>query len=178
MLSTHCRWQCQSIPSGCALARCSFHELPSVLEALSQRGVNGYRCQPFYFVPNAYDTVHLCVPKALEPRFQGFPLLFPKLHTQDDQLCLSVWLICRELSHIGGPLRMPPWSLDCLCFTFFCTTASLPSRDPQSRNIRYHRHLPPRCQRWWVLLCHGVLALTPMYVAVVLLSISAHCIPV
>ena len=71
---------------------------------------------------------------------------------------------------------MPPWSLDCLCFTFCCATASLPSRDPQSCNIRHHCHLPPRCQRCWLLQWHGVLALMPIYVALVL-SISAHCTP-
>ena len=78
-LSVHCRWQCQSITSGCALVTCSFHELPRVLEPSSQRGLNGYRCQPFCFVPNTYDTVHLCVPESLEPRFQGFPLAFAEI---------------------------------------------------------------------------------------------------
>ena len=102
-------------------------------------------------------------------------MLLPKLHTQGDQLRLSVWLICRELSHIRGPLRMPPWSLDCLCFTVCCTTASLPSRDPQSRNVHHHRHLPPHCQRCWPLQSHGFLALMPIHI---LPSIVAHCTPV
>ena len=37
-----------------------------------------------------------------------FPFLFLKLHTQVDQLHLSIWLMCHELSHVGGPLRMSP----------------------------------------------------------------------
>ena len=36
-------------------------------------------------------------------------------------------------------------------------------------------HLPPRCQRCWVLQGHGVLALMPICVVLVLSSISAHC---
>ena len=38
-------------------------------------------------------------------------------------------------------------------------------------------HLPPRCQRCWVLQGHGVLALTPIYAALVLPRVSAHCTP-
>ena len=37
-----------------------------------------------------------------------FPFLFLKLHTQVDQLHLSIWLMCHELSHVGGPWRMSP----------------------------------------------------------------------
>ena len=38
----------------------------------------------------------------------SFPFLFLKLHTQVDQLHLSIWSMCHELSHLGGPLRMSP----------------------------------------------------------------------
>lgn len=37
---------------------------------------------------------------------KGSPLLLLKLLTQVDKLHLSMWLIYRGLSHIGGPLRM------------------------------------------------------------------------
>ena len=51
--------------------------------------------------------VHPCVPKSQEPFCQRFPLLLSKLHTQVNQLHLSVWSICYELSHTVCPLRMP-----------------------------------------------------------------------
>ena len=38
----------------------------------------------------------------------SFPFPFLKLHTQVDQLHLSIWLMCRKLSYLGGPLRMSP----------------------------------------------------------------------
>ena len=51
--------------------------------------------------------VNPCVPKSQEPCCQRFLLLLSKLHTQVNQLHLSVWSICYELSHTGCPLRMP-----------------------------------------------------------------------
>ena len=91
------------------LVRCTLHKLPSVLQPLSRWGVSGYRCQPFYFIPRTQDTVHPCVLESQKPCCQGFPLLLLKLHTQVDQLCLSIQLICHELHHLGeGPLRMSP----------------------------------------------------------------------
>ena len=48
----------------------------------------------------------LC-PRIAEAKLASFPLLLPKLLTQAEQLCLCIWLIRRELSHTGGPLRMP-----------------------------------------------------------------------
>ena len=50
---------------------------------------------------------HPCITKLQNPCCQGFPLLWLKLLTQVNQLHLSMWSICHELSHIGGPLRMP-----------------------------------------------------------------------
>ena len=84
------------------LVRCTLHKLPSILQPLSQWGVSGYRCQPFFFTPRTQDTVHLCVLELQKPCCQGFPLLLLKLRTQVDKLCLSTWLICHELCHIGG----------------------------------------------------------------------------
>ena len=48
------------------------------------------------------------VPESQKPSCQGFPLHLPKLLTQVNQLHLTTCSIRRELSHIGGPLRMPP----------------------------------------------------------------------
>ena len=81
--------------------RHTLHEPPSILKLLSQWGVSGYRCQPFYFIPNTYDTVHLCVLKFQEPCCQGFTLLLTKLHTQVYQLRQSIWVICHARSHWG-----------------------------------------------------------------------------
>ena len=90
------------------LVRCTLHKLPSILQPLSQWGVSGYRCQPFFFTPRTQDTVHLCpnITRAMLPRV---PLAFaPRLwHTQVDQLHLNIWSVCCELSHRWGPLRMP-----------------------------------------------------------------------
>ena len=41
-----------------------------------------------------------------------------------------------------------------------------------------YRHLPPHCQRCWVLHGHGALDLMLMYFALVLPSVSAYCVPV
>ena len=54
--------------------------------------------------------------------------------------------------------------------------ASLPRGDLQSHNVHHHHHLLPRCQRCWVLQGHRILTLRPIYIAVVLPSLSAHCI--
>ena len=45
----------------------------------------------------------------------------------------------------------------------------------QSHNVHHHHHLPPCCQRCWVLQSHGVLALMPVFIALVLPSVFAHC---
>ena len=57
-----------------------------------------------------------------KPFCQGFPLFLPKLLTQVNQLCLSIWSICCELSHIGAPWGCLLWAIGCSCFTFCCTT--------------------------------------------------------
>ena len=90
------------------LVRCTLHKLPSVLQPLSQWGVSGYRCQPFYFIPRTQDTVHPSVLESQKPCCQGFPLLLLKSHTRVDQLCLSIQLICHELHHLGGSLEDVP----------------------------------------------------------------------
>ena len=92
------------------LVGCTLHELPCILQPLSQWGVSGHRCQPFHFIPRTQDTIHFCVLESLKPCCQWFPLLLLKLRTQVDQLCLSIWSICRELCHIGWgvPWGCPP----------------------------------------------------------------------
>ena len=60
-----------------------------------------------HFIPRTNDTIHPCVPESQKPCCQGFSLLRPKLLSQVNQLHLSMWSMCHELSHIGGPLRMP-----------------------------------------------------------------------
>ena len=75
---------------------------------VSQQGVSGYRCQPFHLSPSTQDTVYPWVPKLQEACCQAFALLLLKLPTQVDQLCLNIWLIYHQLSHIGGPLKMSP----------------------------------------------------------------------
>lgn len=50
-----------------------------------------------------HPPLHPRVAKATLPRV---PLLLLKLLTQVDQLRLSIWSICCEFSHTGGPLRM------------------------------------------------------------------------
>ena len=49
----------------------------------------------------------LSTPVCPQPYCQGFSLLLLKLCTQVDQLCMGIQLLYNELSHIGGPLRMP-----------------------------------------------------------------------
>ena len=90
------------------LVRCTLHKLPSILQPLSRWGVSGYRCQSFYFIPRTQDTVHPCVLESQKPCCHGLPLLLLKLHTQVDQLCLSIQLICHELHHLGGSLEDVP----------------------------------------------------------------------
>ena len=51
----------------------------------------------------------------------------------------------------------------------------MPSGDLQSHNVYHHHHLPPCCQRCLILQGHGVLALMPIYIVLVL---PAHCTPV
>lgn len=164
---------------GIFLIRWTLHESPSILQLLSQpevSGYSGYRCQSFYSVSNTYDTVYSCVPKSQKPCCQRLPMRLPKLFTQVNQLHLSMWSICHELSHIGGPLRMlPPQAIVCSCFTSAVQWASLTSGNPQSHSIHHHPHLPSHCQRCWILQGHGALALMPIYVALVLPRISAHC---
>ena len=53
--------------------------------------------------------------------------------------------------------------------------ASLPRGDLQSHNVHHQLHFLPHCQRCWVLQGHRVLTLRPIYIALVLLSLSAHC---
>ena len=63
----------------------------------------------------------LCVPKSQEPCCQRFLLLLPKLRTQVNQLCLSIWLIYHILT-LGSLDDAPPsLALGCSCFTFCCT---------------------------------------------------------
>ena len=52
-----------------------------------------------------HPPLHPRVAKATLPRV---PLLLLKLLTQVNELRLSIWSICCEFSHIGGPLRMFP----------------------------------------------------------------------
>ena len=119
---------------------------------------------------------HSCVPKSQKPCCQRLPMSLPKLFTQVNQLHLSMWSICHELSHIGGPLRMlPTQAIVCSCFTSAVQWASLTSGNLQSHSIHHHHHLPSRCQRYWILQGHGVLALMPIYIALVLPRISARC---
>ena len=70
----------------------------------------------------------LC-PRVTKAKLPRFPWLLSKLLTQVDQLCLSIWFNCRELSHPGGPLRMPPpGHMRCSCFTFCCTRMGLTAK--------------------------------------------------
>ena len=138
---------------GVCLVRCALHEVPNILQTLSQWGVSGCRYQPFCFIIGTNDTVHPCVPESQKSCSQGFPLL-----TQVDQLCLSIlWISC-ELSHAGGPLRMPPPGLRLLLLPFLlyngprcqAGTQSHNIHHPFSHNIHHHRCLLPCRQRCWL----------------------------
>ena len=50
--------------------------------------------------------------------------------------------------------------------------------DRHSHKVPHHHRLPLYCQRCWVLQGHGVLALMPIYIALVLPSFSAYYAPV
>ena len=84
-------------------------------------------------------------------------------------------MVC-ELSHID-PLRMPTLGHRLLLLHFLLKCASLPSMDWHSHKVPHHRCLPLCCQRCWVLQGHGVLALMPIYIALVLPSFSAYYAP-
>ena len=151
-----------SFHEGARLVKCLLHESPSLLQPLSQWGVSGYGCQLFYLIPRV--TKASC---------QVFFLSLPKLCTQVDQR----HLIRHELSHIGGPMRMFPWAPGCSCFTF-CWTRGLTAKwGPWSHNVHHHHHLPPCGQRCGVLQGHGVHAVMPICIALVLPSIPAHRAP-
>ena len=51
---------------------------------------------------------------------------------------------------------------------------SLPSRNPQSHNVHHLHHSLPCCQRCWGRQGHRALALMPIYIVLVLPSVSAH----
>ena len=65
--------------------------------------MRGYRCQPFYLVPEISDTIHSCVPKSQKSCCQGFPLFLLKLCAQVNKFCWSRCSICCKPSHIGAP---------------------------------------------------------------------------
>ena len=141
---------------GVCLVRCALHDLPSILQTLSWWGVSGYRYQPFCFITGTNDTIHPCFPESQKSCCQGFPLL-----TQVDQLCLNIlWIVC-ELSHIGGPLRMPPLGLMLLLLWIMDSfllyngprcpagTQSHNIHHSYSHNIHHHHCLIPCHQRCW-----------------------------
>ena len=92
----------------------------------------------------------------------------PKLPTQADRLCLSTQPLVVNSVTLGaleGALR---------------TTLARPrpqaapaSLSLQPQNSPHRGHLRPRCQRYWALQGHGLPALMPTNVALVLPSVSA-----
>ena len=52
------------------------------------------------------------------------------------------------------------------------------SHKSQVIKVSPHRHLPPRCQRCWILHDHGALALMLVSFALVLPNVSAYCVSV
>ena len=125
--------------------------------------------------PQISGTIHPWEPKLQEPCCQGFPLLLLKLRTCPPTLPEYVVDMSWTQSHWGPPEDAPPGSQAAHASLSAVQQASLPSGDLQSHNVPHHRHSPPRCQRCWVLQGHQVLALPPVYVALVLPSVSAHC---
>ena len=120
----------------------------------------------------------LCVPKSQEPCCQRFLLLLPKSHTQVNQLCLSIYGRYIMNSH-WGPLMMPTplLGLRLLMLHFLLHSGPHCLAGTHGLITFIISHLPPRCQRCWVLQGHGVLALTPIYAVLVLPRVSAHCTP-
>ena len=89
---------------------------------MSQWGVNGYRCQLFYFVPGTSDTAHPCVPELQKTCCQWFPCFCLNcLPKSGNEILPEIWSVGCELSHTEVPLGICPWTICCSCFTFYCT---------------------------------------------------------
>ena len=58
---------------------------------------------------------HPCVSESQKPSCQGFPLLLPKLLTQVNQLCLSIWSIRHDSVTLGAPWGGPSCSNASIC---------------------------------------------------------------
>ena len=135
---------------------------------------------PILLIPNTCNPVYPCVPKSQEPCCQGFPLLLPKFHTQVNQLCQSIWSICHELSHTGGPMGMlpsPPRARGFSCFSFCCTTGLTAKREPVVSQSSLSQSLTASPSGMLGSSEPRVLALRPIYIVQVLLSVSPHCVP-
>ena len=111
----------------------------------------------------------LC-PKVVRTMLPILPVAFseieyPSQPTLPEYMVTMLW----TQSH-GGPLEDSPHPGPYASLSAI-QRALLPGGNLQSHNVHHHHHLLPHCQRCWVLQGHRVLALKPIYIALVLPSL-------